>query len=184
MPAHPSAPFCLQLEFIVLIVPVLLAFTIAAELAPGIHVACLLVAAAARCCRPAPKPTTAAPAPAIRLPYLQGYRAMLMVATCLSILAVDFAVFPRRFAKTEMFGVSIMDVGVGSFVFSNALVCPGALWVHVYGRALKGGRFWFLCGALMGAVIPSMALPWVGHDCPFRAGGGGRQLHAHHIEGA
>ncbi|KAL5104965.1 GPI-anchored wall transfer protein 1 [Taenia crassiceps] len=40
-------------------------------------------------------------------------RTFVLVYTCICIYAVDLPVFPRRFAKTEMTGVSLMDTGVG-----------------------------------------------------------------------
>jgi len=55
-------------------------------------------------------------------PYMTVYRFMLNTYTVFCILAVDFNVFPRRFAKTETYGHSIMDIGVGCYVSSNAFL--------------------------------------------------------------
>ena len=56
--------------------------------------------------------------------FISNFRAFMNIATVMSILAVDFNVFPRRLAKAEVHGTGFMDIGVGSFIFSHAVVSP------------------------------------------------------------
>ena len=53
--------------------------------------------------------------------YISNYKANIQIASAICILAVDFNIFPRRFAKTEVYGISVMDCAVGAIVFSTAL---------------------------------------------------------------
>jgi phosphatidylinositol glycan class W len=50
------------------------------------------------------------------------FRALMMAQTAFCILAVDFRVLPRRFAKSAHWGTSVMDIGIASAAFSRSIV--------------------------------------------------------------
>jgi len=58
--------------------------------------------------------------------FISNYKAIMQIMTGFCILAVDFDIFPRRFAKAEVFGIGCMDLGVGAFVLSMGLTSPPA----------------------------------------------------------
>ncbi|GFP99849.1 uncharacterized protein at4g17910 [Phtheirospermum japonicum] len=68
-------------------------------------------------------------------PTISSYRVSMMLGTCLSILAVDFKIFPRRYAKTETYGTSLVHVGEygvhWNFFFTLAAVAILTLIINV-----------------------------------------------------
>ncbi|CAD7080229.1 unnamed protein product [Hermetia illucens] len=55
--------------------------------------------------------------------YVTIFRSTVLLITVVCILAVDFKVFPDYSFKTHKYGFSLMDVGIGLFVCSIAVVC-------------------------------------------------------------
>ena len=60
------------------------------------------------------------------LPFVTATRTYTNLLTAIAILAVDFSIFPRRFAKTETYGTGLMDIGVGLFVLAHGITSPEA----------------------------------------------------------
>ncbi|KAI6657801.1 Phosphatidylinositol-glycan biosynthesis class W protein-like [Oopsacas minuta] len=54
--------------------------------------------------------------------FLTNFRSFVNALSCISILAVDFSIFPVRFHKSELFGATLMDIGVGTYIGMSALV--------------------------------------------------------------
>eukprot|EP00794_Sanderia_malayensis_P007860 gene7860-8710_t len=57
-----------------------------------------------------------------RKQFVFNFRAFMNIGTIMSILGVDFAVFPARLVKCEVYGKGLLDIGVGSFIFGHAVV--------------------------------------------------------------
>lgn len=56
---------------------------------------------------------------------------------------LDFPLFPRRLAKTKLFGTGAIDFGVGGFVLGTAVVCP-----EIRRKCMEGSRFCYLTKSL------------------------------------
>lgn len=128
------------LDFSVLVLPGVLLFTVLADYAlPYAFCSLSLTAALAAYSfwrAPGGIPTDIGTVPyTLRtLPFITAMRTYTNLFTAIAILAVDFQVFPRRFAKTETYGTGLMDIGVGLFMVAHGLTSPEARghWSHGY----------------------------------------------------
>lgn len=113
-------------EYITLILPTLLVFTMLADYAAIFSLLALAGTGLFLLRSLTQNKTLSVPIHYKKKLFLCTFRVYVNVATAISILAVDFPIYPRRFAKTETFGTGLMDVGVGSFMMANAVVSPDA----------------------------------------------------------
>lgn len=139
----------LLLDLSVLILPLVLSCTILSSILYQIVVSLAFASASMVCCiywtrsRPSARQTQNTASIFLQshiqfnqVPFVTLFRVFVNVKTAISILAVDFSVFPRRYAKTEIYGTGVMDFGVGAYIFANALVCPEARRKNISGSKM------------------------------------------------
>ena len=95
--------------------------------------------------------------------FVSLYRCGLLLSTAIAILGVDFEVFPRRLAKTEQFGVSPMDAGVGGFMFAAALTSP-AVRPHTAARASLTGTVKRQLPVVLLGCLRLLAVKWTNYQ--------------------
>ena len=149
------------MDYLTLILPVFLAFTVLAD-----HINMLILTCVSLSCgfiilihKSSHKPRSSglkdilASGMSGKRPFIGNFRAYVLIATAIAILAVDFVIFPRRFAKAETYGSGLMDVGVGAFVVSNAIVSAEARDVYT-----RGGPFTSVVFRSVKSSLPLLVL--------------------------
>ncbi|KAG7515499.1 phosphatidylinositol-glycan biosynthesis class W protein [Solea senegalensis] len=135
----------LLLDFSVLILPLVVSCTVLSDVLHHVIVILIFVSACVFCYI---RPSTRHPKTSVntflqnhvqfnQVPFVTAFRVFINVKTAISILAVDFSAFPRRYAKTETYGTGVMDFGVGAYVFANGLVCPEARRKNISGSKMN-----------------------------------------------
>lgn len=92
--------------------------------------------------------------------FVTNARSTINLITAIAILAVDFKIFPKQFHKTFKYGYSLMDVGVGLFVFANGIVAPEVRgYKHTLLKTLKDSMPLIVLG-----VGRYLAVTLIGYD--------------------
>ena len=116
-------------EHTILIIPMVLVSTVLSSLSTVVHLVLWSIALLIYFLTPKQTSTQIDEHPAPSPSYsriIEIFRGQVFLVTYLCILAVDFPIFPRRYAKTENFGYSGMDMGVGLFALAHGMVSSEA----------------------------------------------------------
>lgn len=153
------------LEYLTILLPAILAFTVLADYAGYVLLAeivvcvALIVRAQQYSTKTTPISITLHTEYPSRHPYITVTRTFVNLFTAIAILAVDFSIFPRRFAKAETYGSGLMDIGVGAFLMAHGLTAPEAREGGKPGRRKDGGLGYLrLVGVTLRNVLPLFVL--------------------------
>ena len=127
--SRPLAGFLL--EYLTIILPAVLVFTVLADYAWLVLMVELLLCGVLVAWKLASTASISLHHPLqsnfpSRHPYLTVIRTFVNLFTAVAILAVDFSIYPRRFAKAELYGSGLMDIGVGAFLMAHGVTSPEA----------------------------------------------------------
>lgn len=120
------------LDFSTVVLPGVLVFTVLADHALSVLLALTSCAALTALCSVVRAPHLSScrlrdiPYTHTTFPFITATRTYTNLFTAIAILAVDFSIFPRRFAKTETYGAGLMDIGVGLFMLAHGITAPEA----------------------------------------------------------
>ena len=125
-------------DYCSLVIPIFLAFTVLADHKISLIITCLCLSMGMLLLRSMNSNkvlshrfrTLSSADMSKKRPFIGGFRAYVLISTAIAILSVDFVIFPRRFAKAETYGSGLMDMGVGAFIVSNAIVSPEARGIY------------------------------------------------------
>lgn len=81
-------------------------------------------------------------------------RTTIYILSCIMIYAIDLPICPRRFAKSELNGVGLMDVGTGLFICASSISGSKLVW---YMNIYRGNSKRFL-DCTLNSVVPCLLL--------------------------
>lgn len=98
--------------------------------------------------------------------FITNFKAITALLTLFCILAVDFRLFPRELAKTENYGLSLMDLGVGAVIFSMGLT-SGRFWQQpdYFTKVFKSSIVTFLIG--LGRLVVIKIIGYHEHESEY-----------------